>query len=356
MTSPNAVLGKLNNHVLNSGHGYTYNTDNGLRKWRAALAKSTIMREIVVIGDSITAGYYATEPRAANGFVGRMRTRLQTKYGDGGWGCVPLSGVGADRWTLVGTWTAQGEWGPWGCCKSASGNANTATIADLYGDVIELYVVGQPGAGQPLVSVDGGADTPVVVPTATTSHVKVNVPAALGTHSVTIKAPESGPFYLWGAGAKVGTTGLRIHNISASGLAVPDLTYSHKDEFIDAIAPQLTIIPMTTNDFGTQTTLANYKTQLIALVTRAKLTGDVLLVASCASDQAGKAIPQTAYAEKMFEVANEYGCAYVDIYNRWGGYAAALANGFMHDHSHPKDAGHEDQATALIRAIIEVTL
>jgi hypothetical protein len=142
---------------------FVYNADIGLRKWRAAIARlkagSTEIVNLQAIGDSITTGVGATAPMFTNGYIGRIKTALTTKFGDVGRGFIPcyyLNGV--MDWSKTGTWSTNGSYGTSGCSWITTENGATAFLT-FNGTGIAFVMVTASACGTFDVAVDGGAST-----------------------------------------------------------------------------------------------------------------------------------------------------------------------------------------------------
>lgn len=125
---------------------------------------------------------------------------------------------------------------------------------------------------------------------------------------------------------------------------------------IEAQNPVLTIISLTCNDYGGQTALATYKTQLQTIITKARLYGDVLLTTLGIHYQ-NYTIPQQQYWNVVFELARENNVALVDIAAKWGYTAQSAYNlGFLPSTTqvHPDDQGQEDISSFLFDVLTKM--
>lgn len=125
---------------------------------------------------------------------------------------------------------------------------------------------------------------------------------------------------------------------------------------IDFWTPSLTVIALTANDYGGQTSLTSYKTNLQTLITRALVYGDVLLTSiGVHYDENTSAIKQQSYVDIVKQLAITNNCAYLDIHDRWNGgvYAQNILGFLANGDVHPTASGHQDIATAILRVIDE---
>src|SRR4051812_1661154 len=78
-----------------------------MASWQGALAQAeTAPGNVLFIGDSITEGYYAQD--RAHWWVDQVRTRLQSDFGGGGLGYVPVVAGYSDAPPLLDLWTYAG--------------------------------------------------------------------------------------------------------------------------------------------------------------------------------------------------------------------------------------------------------
>lgn len=337
---------------------YTYNTDVGLRRWRSALARVKAGTGQIVnvscLGDSISEGAHATS-WVSGGFLGRINTELIAKYGDVGRGFIPVFfGNASPYWTFTGTWANYGTFGITASNKSSTIINSTATFA-FNGTGVSIIVVKGPICGNFLVSIDGGSTTEYNTYNASVLNAFSIDITGLGTgdHTLVITQNEAGKnVILLGAYEIKGTSGVRINRCCRYGTTVSHaMTYETAQYTeIDFWSPVLTIIAYLANDCGTGTNLSIYENNLQTLITRAKIFGDVLLVANGLHSTT---INETQYASVMMRLALSNNVAFVDIVNRWGADGSYATNtlGFLSDSVHPNDYGHQDMATAIINAL-----
>jgi lysophospholipase L1-like esterase len=316
---------------------------------------------IVFLGDSVTAGRVATDG-SQPGYVDLLRLAIQRQSGaTRGEGIV--CAYKPARFTYVGTWTNHATYGPFagavgtdatGGARSSVVAASTATIA-LVGNAFDVYYVTDATTAAFTVQID--SDTPVNVggPTGSTVYSKVTVTPVnglAGNHTVKITSPASGAVIFWGVEARSFSGGVRVHNISLSGTKAAD-TLTSPSGWMPSIAPDLTVLAFEINDYAAQLSIPTFTANVTSLITAAKLTGNVALIATN-SQSTSLAIPQTSYVAALASLANSQGAVfYSDIFNRWGGTnAAGVALGFIAgDNIHPTAAGHADMALAVENAM-----
>jgi lysophospholipase L1-like esterase len=335
----------------------TFFTPQRYPAFRSALANaSTTPVNVAVIGDSITEGYNATD-RPIQGYVGLLRTYYQAKYGDAGYGYVAPYCTGATypySWVYSGTWSngaPSGEgYGPWNAVRWATGATNQATITIL-GDAFDIHYVRNSFTNSTWTyTVDGGPPISVVQ-TASASSIVYEVASITGLtyggHTIQISAPVTNYVFLIGITAKRANSGVRVHNVGRNGQSASYGNQAEKTKWISRLAPSLTIIALTTNDFAGQTALSTYNTNLGRIIAQGKLTGDVLCIGANPRN-VSLAIPQSSYHAQMQQLAAANNAGFIDFLALWVNNANQLANGWVSDGVHPTDAGHAEYRNTIL--------
>lgn len=325
--------------------------------FRAALGNSaTTPVNIAIIGDSITEGYNASD-RLNLGYVSLIRSYYQTKYGDGGYGFIPVycqGGTYPYPWTLTGSWSTgspAGEgYGPWDRVRWATGAANKATVT-INCDAFDIHYVRNTFTNSTWsYKVDGGSSTNVVQTTSPSSIAYETLSVTgltYGSHTIEVTAPTSNYVFILGITAKRGTGGVRVHNIGFNGNNASYGSQAERTKWISKLAPSLTIIALTTNDFAAQTALVTYNTNLGRIIAQGKLSGDVLCVGANPRNTS-LAIPQSSYHTQMQSLATSAGAGFVDFLALWVNNATQLANGWCADGIHPTDLGHTQYKNTIL--------
>jgi lysophospholipase L1-like esterase len=119
-------------------------------------------------------------------------------------------------------------------------------------------------------------------------------------------------------------------------------------------APKLTILGLCTNDLGTSVAVATWSANEQALITQAKLSGDVILVfpSHGNTSSVGTDSERAAYRAQMLSLAVANGCVMVDFDQLLGGPAAAEAAGYFADHLHETAAAYAIEARALAQLLM----
>jgi lysophospholipase L1-like esterase len=346
---------------------FDYNVISGLRQWKATLAKlnsgTSQIFNLSIVGDSISEGYGSTN-LISKGYAGLIRNDLNSKYGDVGRGFIHCAyPYGSPLWSFVGSWMTS-EWGISGggtasnyTCKYSLTAGNTATLS-FSGTGLRVYIGKSPGWGGGTYSVDGGTVTGSFSNDGTEQYNAYFEVIGLtdGSHTIVItQASQGKAMLLLGAYEIKGTSGIRVNTCARFGSMAKDHTPEKTMKItFDSLQPVLSIIAFTANDYSTQTNLDLYKSNLQALVTRAKQYGDVLMISNGIRTEK-LTTPQSAYINVFNSVALANGCALIDNFNRLGGDADYVNTrlGLLSDTVHPNNAGHQDLATSILNVLLE---
>ena len=324
---------------------------------------------LLCIGDSVTQGYGAVSGGwTPNGRASAWPERLAGMMSGRGLpaSAASVAGAGAadgasggyssydPRVTMGAGWGVNALTGMGG--KLFSGAASSTGVwsfqPDRPVDRFDLWAVTNTALGVLTVETDG-----VVRATVTTTK-------AASMEVTTVAFPETaGPVSVrWASGGAVFIAGgvawrsdvrrARVINAGWGGARITDWITTDQPYraygSIPAVAPDLSVVCLTINDWNAGTAVATYKAGLGTLVDRCLTTGDVLLMTGCPSDPAqGKAsyAAQTALRDAAFEVAAMRGLAApIDGTALFGG---SFAGGLMFDSVHPNAAGQARIAEAV---------
>lgn len=355
---------------------FAYNTDIGLRKWRAALAQikagKSMLAHLNVLGDSISEGALAGAGGGAgaaslwqtNGYLGRVRSALNTKFGDAGLGYIPTYyPYGAPLWTFSAGWYDNSNFfGTTGLSKTTGTAGSTASIT-FSGTGIGIVFAKGSGAGTFQWNIGGGANTQVDTYNATNVNATTYEIGGLadGTHTLNITAnlANGRNFFLLGAyPIKSISSGIRVNMCGRYGTRVGDHTSDKSLSCaIDMWTPKLCIIALGANDFTGGTDLTSFTNSYQTIISRALQFGDVMLLSTGLRTDGPSPIgvQQSAYVNAMYTLAVQNNIAFLDIFNRWSGdpnFANSQLN-FLGDAVHPNDYGHQDIATAILNVLLE---
>jgi len=336
-----SISGELNTMPILDKYFYAYKWRNRLSNYRTALESGNC--KIVVIGDSITEGYWGSL-RYVNGYPAVLRALLQAKHGDMGNGYINPR---EERITYTGTWI-QSDASIFMYRKIATDGA-TATITTPPSTSITVIYDEESDGGIFTVSIDGIVHEIYSSGDYRGRRFTVNN-LSNSAHTVIITAPTTGKIYFGGLILERSDSGILLHHIGHSGYAPIDLINSSNAEeqfrmCIDDFTPDLIIIAWGDNE--NERSATEFKADVNAFVSRALTFGDVVLF--CESHMS-----YTTRNSKLYEIVddNADNVALVDtqkalhdpIANGWwsGG-----SPGTVGSDPHPSNAGHDRSARVL---------
>lgn len=326
-------------------------------------ASSKLVR-VALIGDSWTEG--AGFSSVSNIWAQQLKTHLQTQFGNGGSGVIPVhSALGA--WTIAtgcntvpGLGPSQTIGASFNTLYQCAGNTNTASLSvPFYGDHIVIYYATYTDSGSGFqVAVDGGGNTTYgAATTSTYTPASVSISASAGWHTAVITFPSSGNCYLYAFETISGTTGVRVDNYGRGG-AVSGAFGNPAQALAFLQQPSLAVIALGVNDFGNSITPATYQQNLQNIVTylQSNFTPapSILILDQGNVSELGT-YPQSQYRAIEQQVASANGAAFLSVGERWGSFTNANTNlGLMYsDGIHPNDTGHRDIARMIERRILD---
>jgi len=232
------------------------------------------------------------------------------------------------------------------CC--AVNNLTFAPVAAF--DTLTLYYYTQTPVGTATINVDGGASlgtitfgpaTPDTIATATYS-------VANATHTINI-VPTGGSFQLAGIVTSLSTKpAIDVIQAATSGATIAYFTantYATQGLRLEAtLAPDLTIIAETGNDSINQTPVAAYTASMQAVITNAKLSGDVILIAGPPNNAGFTFAP---YVAALRSLAASNNVPLLDLTTRWTSWAVTNPVMPYFDQYHPGKLGYSDIALAV---------
>jgi len=361
------VNGNENLYLPEEGPNF-YNTDKGLRNWRVALAKAKAGEGGIVnlnfLGDSNTEGYgTSTTPAdfATKGYVGRIRTRFASSFGDCGLGFIaPAFPYGEAFWELGAGWQVNTSYG-WGVAKTnlACGVDDANIIIDFTGTGFTIIHATGTSLGKYTWKIDSGSETEVDCAGSMGAGNTVITGLTSGVHTLTIKkyADAKSIFLFGGYPTTDVTCGVRINNLAKYGQ--PLESFVSTSDFVNV--PQinywqakLTVIALVAIDANAGTNELTYETNMRSLITRCKAYGDVLLlnnavVPAISNETANK------YGNILKNLAFENDCAYANYVGRMVTNSGLLDLGVINtsDEVHLNAVGAQDLATWLLNILLE---
>ena len=345
-------------------------------------ASGGVASKVMVVGDSIAEGYYATDPRT-DSWVGQMRTSLQDSYGDGGSGMFStartdvISGAPAPTiavWegngqyaTTTGTWTAGAQFFGPGISFIVSTAAATATF-QVRGSTIKLYSIdGAAPRAAYTYSIDGGAPVTVnPIIGATTIRVVPVTGLSNGNHTVVISwagAPTEPLNFIGVAGEN--STGCIIDNLGKAGSNTTTSGWTANSALSQqwnggpSNPADLLIYVLGANDAATSVTPDAYISNMALLMSNVRDGAfgqdafgntDIIIVQNHFGHFTNP-LTFAQYGSRLHDLADTYGAAYVNIWSSgrnswpywnslgfWGNASNPGPAGT--DNVHPSNAGH----------------
>lgn len=319
-----------------------------------AHAESEVIN-VSLVGDSIAEGGKASD-YAAYGFATVVRDTLQSRWGNAGLGFISAW----LRTNAEGTVRALAETFAWSDSGSAcrKGNNLAYKTYTFTGDSVTVKYWKKPDAGEFTIAIDGGA--PVTVDAEATevslgSHTITGL--VNGSHTIVITMAEADRYlYLHGVVPYVSTAkGIRLNNHGNWGKSTDVLAESeYRIGALDP-APKLLMIALGANDFGTQHSLKEVKSNLNAIIDPALAAGScVLIVARTMRGDTNLGLDHNMYNRMLYEVAVETGVALVDVDQMWGNvFSTADGKGYFDaDDVHLTNMGHRQLAMDIMNVLI----
>lgn len=357
---------------------YNFNS-SALPRWRKALANVRTGQgrgRVVVLGDSTSMGQGSGSGGAANlngaypfGWPQQMAAILNGMLASAA-NAQPISATSImcdqnvsassvgyasydPRVTLGANWgtNAGGNCAGGNLFNYATGAANNLTFAPAAAfDTITLYYYTQTGGGTATINVDGGASLGTInfgAPNDTIASSTFSVANSL--HTINIVPNNNGSFNVAGIVASLSTKpAIDVIQAATSGASMAYYTHntfaSEGLRLEATLAPDLTIINLTVNDTTLQTAVAAYAASAQSVITNAKLSGDVLLIAGPPSNSGISPAPYVA-ALRSLAVSNNV--PLLDLTTRWTSYAVTNPVMPYFDAYHPGKLGYNDIALAV---------
>lgn len=347
-------------------------------KWNAAMsAKNAGSRNAVlaVVGDSTTAGWGGQGTSAhtndASFSAPRALAGLLTSASGASLFCDQNCLSGAGGTTPIGTFDQRVVLGSWSqlvnatsCSAGGSMIRCTAGTTPLQFtptgvvDKFDIYYCINTGFGTFTAGVAG--DTATTINTASTTSVgKTTVTAAggLGTHTLKLTRVSGSCFLIGVVGYNSASKETSVFNLGYSGskvgTVVPGWNYSTPQPWdplpmLKVLAPDLTFINLTVNDWVAATNQANYSTYLQNLITAGLASGDVVVMSGAASNPiSASAAQQLIYRNIAANLAASNNLQYIDLTAEMGDYASNVAASRMFDSLHPNSTYYAAQAAMM---------
>jgi lysophospholipase L1-like esterase len=341
---------------------------SNLKKWRKALGNvrtGTANARVLCVGDSTTRGLGGAASNAniaqkcypaylADILSGQVTTGKQSFFGSGN---LVLPTIDT-RVVITGGTTTATNLTLGGSMVQLTASGHTLTFTPTTNiDTIDVYYSKTGTTASFTVNVDGGAALATVNTNGTAGVYKQTVTTTLGAHAINCVWAQ-GTNYILGIEAYDSTRKqVSIWNMGASGARSTDLAdtsagYAELNALL-AYAPDLTILDCGINDMNNGVTVDAHRTNMQAVITAAKTSGDVIIKVPAPSSVA--AIPQATqdtFAAAMYALAEVNDLPVIDLRQRLASYEDANAMGLYYDTLHPNALGYADIAQVVAKALM----
>lgn len=248
------------------------------------------------------------------------------------------------RLTIAAAWTPADRSGPGLSWASSSAGAFSFLPANAV-DTVDIYYINPSGATFSVDLGGVGSTTPTLVQNDSLNKVTVTFTRALAAINI---ARVTGTIYLVGVDAYDSTTPrVTTYNWGAGGWNSNDWVSTAANYYpfnsLGVLAPDITFFMLGANESNTGVSTATYKANMQTLITKAKLSGDAVLINRHPAS-GGYATNQVAQNTANYELAATNGLAVVDVYDRW---AAGDKAWFLVDTVHCNPGGYGDYARFL---------
>lgn len=347
-------------------------SSQSLKKWRRGLARARnggAVAQIACVGDSTVRGAWSNGSSGTNCVIKSWPVKLagllsaagtpasaESFFGDGTFG-VPLSTIDP-RVVLGVAWTANANTSLGGKMHIASAAGTLSFTPNQPMKSYDIYYPINSGLGTFSIDIGGVGATPIV--TAGTMAFGKSTITNTGAASVSPLniAWTSGACLVIGAQGRSLTDQVTVLNMGRSGSVVADWTANTSSAWdsllaLPLVAPDLTIISLTINDWVAGTSIATYTANMQALINSALQTGDVLLLTAAPSNTANASLSaQQAIITASYQLAATNSLPLLDMTNRFTSYAVSQPLGLYGDTAlHPSGIGYADIATSIVKAL-----
>ena len=374
-------MGQTNN-TESLGFPYVGNVANfsaqNLKYWRKAKANvkgGAANGRVVVVGDSTTIGINGagawitpniTASLSAALLAGGLTATDDCISGFSIQGSTTGSRLGTDPRCSAGSWTSNlvdstGTLG--GAILNSSGVGAAFTFTPVKNtDTVNAIWTAYSNGGAATATVKLGSGSIANMNSGLAGGLtQTSATTTLGANAVTINyASGTGTFYLEGIECfNSAAKSINIFNAgfwgTASNLWTGNANNYDPLPMLGFLAPALTIIVPGINDWGTSVSVATFTANIQTLITKAQLSGDVILCTPTPNNT-----NQTLQAQMiaaLYGSAQTNNCVLIDNWSRWAGlngYATYNPIGYYSNAIHPANIGYEDQAQAIASVLLSV--
>ena len=347
-------------------NGLSNVTATNLSKWRAArsLVANGVRNSIVnLVGDSTTAGYGTTgnTSNATDAMPGQLAPLINVNASISSWiGACKQSGGACSTTPMTDSRRSVGNFisgdGMMGGYAYLS-NTVTGPLTYTPTNQVDTFVVYwiNLAAAVMNVTIDGTSAGSITETTAfTLGHTTFT--ATLGNHTIGF-LPNAAIYANVALTIAYNSTlkEVTLLNSGNGGTAVSAWDtaagpYSY-GQMEPALAPDLTIIELTTNDINAGTAIATYETSLQHIVNYAISSGGSVVLSTGVPDGSFTPTQQIPYINAVQQVAIANGLPFLNLYQTWQTWAIANAKGWMFDAFHPTSLGYGAQAATLAKLL-----
>ncbi len=208
----------------------------------------------------------------------------------------------------------------------------------------------------------GGGNTPINQ-NAAQSLTSVTANATLGPNTINYARSSGSVFHIGTEVWDSTENSVIIINAGNSGASSVDMSATAAAAYspglaIQVVAPDLTIIECEGNDLLQAIPVATFKANLLFLINKAKLSGDVVLIAPIPLEvsTAGSLALQNTYITAIKELAVSENVALVNIFDQWVSYEISNAYGIYMNAAvpqkyHPNGPGYGKYTQAVFNVI-----
>jgi lysophospholipase L1-like esterase len=340
---------------------------SGLPKWRAALDRANaggLRARIACVGDSTTSGVganilSANEKSREKAYPAQLTGILASKFGikadaNSIWGNGNIPDISRFEprislgigWAISDTFIAGG----WAFVNRSDAGGALSFKPSVATDTVDVYYVLQPGNGWVEVSTGG------------TVNLAAKAAGAGGLGKLTAKRTLSdaawdirkvvgtGPIMIAGVDAyDSNSSDVSVWNMGSSGSDISTWMAGQFTTVAPSLAPDLTIICLTINDWVAATAGDKYNAGIQALIDATEKTGDVLLMVGVPTrdGDAAPVVRQKIYADYIRALASKNNVPLVDMVYNWKSQESVHDKGYYFDGMHPSALGYLDIATTV---------
>lgn len=319
--------------------------------------------KIVIIGNSKTAGSTTSRATSWPSYFAATLSRAGVATSDDSWwgnanagGGARMQGANLKAYSAYDpriTWPEDGSWslanseagGPGGALFRSVGNGSAMIFrASMAVDRFDLWIASKSRKDKISVLLDGRRARQVREGRKNGGFLRIALSSASPFRVMMIANRSKRPLSIAGGACRIlAMPKIAVYNWGWGASTTPEQVDRSTPwtpiEALPVIAPDLTIISLDTNDYTPAygpVPLDVYRTNLGALISAAKKTGDCLIVPEIPSSSARQSYSvQNSYHKIEHELAEDRGCALVDITAVWGGvYETKAALGWYSDLTH----------------------